>query len=110
MVQAGDLLGLVRAEVARILGFRCRDISDLYEGRKLLRPDSEAWRRGERFVGFYQALFDAMQGDGPRMVHWFRMHHDALGNSPFHLMIDEGRLEDVLEYLSGEENQWDQSN
>ena len=33
VVQAGELLGLYRAEVARLLGFHCEDISALYEGR-----------------------------------------------------------------------------
>lgn len=99
VVQAGDMLGLVRAEVARILGFRCEDIGALYDGRQLLQPGTRAWQQGEQFVRFYQALFDRFEGEGPRMIHWFRADNRALGNAPFYLMVDEGRLAEVLAFL-----------
>jgi len=99
VVQAGDMLGLVRAEVARILGFKCESITALYNGRLLLEEGSEAWRQGELFVRFYQVLDDLMAGEEPRMIHWFRREHAALGNSPFYLIVDEGRLDEVVEYI-----------
>lgn len=99
VVQAGEMLGLVRAEVARILGFKCESISALYDGRLLLEEGTPAWQQGMLFVQFYQALYDRMEGEGAKMVHWLRREHRELGNSPFYLIVDEGRLEDVVRYL-----------
>lgn len=96
VVQAGELLGLYRAEVARLLGLHCADIGALYEGRLLLLPGGEAWAQGRLFVRLYQTLYDAMAGDGPRMVHWLRAQQPALGSSPLLLMVDQGRLERAL--------------
>lgn len=96
VVQAGELLGLYRAEVARLLGFHCADVSALYEGRLLLLPGGRAWESGVLFVRLYQALHDRMAGDGPRMVHWLRADHPALGSSPFLSMVDGGGLERVV--------------
>ncbi|WP_303905928.1 antitoxin Xre/MbcA/ParS toxin-binding domain-containing protein [Thiohalomonas denitrificans] len=99
VVQAGDLLGLVRAEVARILGFKCESISALYNGRLLLEEGTKAWREAVLFVRFYQLLDERMAGDEARMVNWLRREQEALGSSPFYLIIDEGRLADVVAYL-----------
>lgn len=99
VVQAGDMLGLVRAEVARILGFKCESITALYNGRLLLEEDTEAWRQGKLFVRFYQALYDKMEGDESRMINWLRRDNKVLGNSPFYLIVDEGRLAVVQDYI-----------
>ncbi len=99
VVQAGELLGLYRAEVARILGVQCDDVSALYEGRWLLAPESAAWTQAALFVRLYSALFDRMAGDGPRMVHWLRADHAVLGCSPFLLMVDAGRLAEVVAFI-----------
>lgn len=94
------MLGLVRAEVARILGFKCESITALYNGRLLLEEDTEAWHQGKLFVRFYQALYDMMAGEESRMINWLRRENKVLGNSPFYLIVDEGRLAEVEEHLS----------
>ncbi len=99
VVQAGDLLGLVRAEVARILGFKCESISELYSGRLLLEEGTKAWRQAGLFVRFYQLLDERMAGDEARMINWLRREHGELGRSPFYLIIDEGRLAEVVAYM-----------
>ncbi len=93
------MLSLVRAEVARILGLKCEAISALYDGRLLLEEGTEAWDKGVLFVRFYQALYDAMDGEEASMVHWLRREHKALGTSPFYRIVDEGRLAEIVEYL-----------
>lgn len=95
------MLGLVRAEVARILGFRCESISALYNGALLLEPGTQAWQQGELFIRFYNLLYDQFDGNGARMVHWFRADNKDLGDSPFLLIIDGGELARVEAYLSG---------
>ena len=99
VVQAGEMLGLVRAEVARVLGFKCESISALYDGRLLLQEGTEAWQQGELFIRFYNRLYDRFDGDLAHMVHWFRADNKLLGNSPFLLIIDEGELEKVEAFL-----------
>ena len=94
------MLGLVRAEVARILGFKCESISALYDGRLLLQQGSTAWLQGELFILFFNLLYDRFAGNRARMVHWFRADNRELGNSPFLLIIDEGELARVEAYLS----------
>ena len=101
VVQAGEMLGLVRAEVARILGFKCENISALYDGRLLLEEGTEAWDSGVLFIRFYQVLYDRMDGVEPKMIHWLRGQKRELDNSPFYLIIDEGKLGFVLDYLEG---------
>lgn len=99
MVQASEMLGLVRAEMGRVLGFKCADFTALFEGRSVLEPGTHAYRQGELLVRFYQALYERMKGDSVQMIHWLRRQHRELGNSPFYLIIDEGRLEELLDYL-----------
>jgi len=99
VVQAGEMLGLVRAEVARLLEFKCESISALFDGKLVLEEGTTAWEQAVLFIRLYQALYDRMEGDGVRMIHWLRTHKRELDNSPFYLMVDEGRLGEVYEYL-----------
>ena len=96
------MLGLMRAEMGRILGFKCAEFTALFEGRSELEPGTDAYQQGVLFVRFYQALYDRMEGDSVQMVHWQRRPHKALGNSPFYLIIDEGRLAEVVQLLEAQ--------
>lgn len=102
VVQAGEMLGLVRAEVARILGFKCESISALYDGRLLLEEGTEAWQQGALFTRFYNRLYDRFDGDGAQMVHWFRAPNRELGDSPFYLIIDSAQLAMVEAHLASQ--------
>jgi len=99
VVQAGQLLGLYRAEVARLLGFQCESIGALCEGRIELIPDTLAWEQALLFIRLYQGLIDRFEGEGPRIYHWLRTDNRELGNSPFLLMIDEGELARVVAFV-----------
>lgn len=48
---------------------------------------------------FYHTLDAVIQGNEVAMNNWLRRHNETLGNAPFYLVVDEGRLEEVLEYL-----------
>ncbi|MDH5785852.1 MAG: DUF2384 domain-containing protein [Chromatiales bacterium] len=99
LIVASQQLSMQRAEMGRILGFKCADFTALFEGDALLQPGSQAWQQAERFVALFRLLRQRMADDRARMNHWLRRHHAALGNSPFYLMVDEGELETVLTYL-----------
>jgi hypothetical protein len=100
VIQAAEMLGLVRAEVGRILGFRCEQFSALYNGSRVLEEGTFAWEQGVLLVRFYQGLYDLMEGDEPRMINWLRRENRTLGNSPFYLMVDEGRLAEVVAFMA----------
>jgi hypothetical protein len=109
VVDAGEMLGIERAEVASIINFMCEGtgalfedrvvLGALFEDRVVLEPNTETWRRAELFVRLFEALYDAMDGNGVQMVHWLRSENPALDGEPLVIMEDQGRLADVLEVL-----------
>ena len=99
VLQVTALLDLYQAELARILGIRCGDIGQLASGRHCLQPDTDSWVRAEQFVRIYQLLYRRMQGDGVAMRHWLRVEQPRLDGIPHRLLVDEGRLDDVLACL-----------
>ena len=103
VVEAGDMLGLERADVATIIHFIREGAGALYEGRALIEPGSEAWDRSKLFVELYLSLDDAMGGNQAKMVRWLHTRNPALKNEePLVVLEDQGRLEDVLNALKRE--------
>ena len=103
VLQIAELLGLYQAELARILHFRCGDIGELAAARRCLEPGTDAWVRGQRFLCGYRALFARMHGDGVAMRHWLRVQQPGLGGVPHLLMVDDDRLDAVVDYLENSE-------
>lgn len=66
----------------------------------MLEEGTFAWEQGVLLVRFYQGLYDLMEGDEPRMINWLRRENRELGNSPFYLMVDEGRLAEVVAFMT----------
>ena len=99
VLQAAELLGLYRAELARVLNLQCGDIGRLSAAREHLVPGSRSWQQAVRFIRLYRALFAAMQADEAAMCHWLRADNRQLQGVPLLLLVDEGRLAEVLEYL-----------
>ena len=99
VLQITWMLDLYQAELARVLGIRCGDIGQLASGREHLVPATPAWTRARQFVRFYQLLFRYLAGDGVAMRHWLRIEQHGLGGIPHRLIIDEGRLDDVIGFL-----------
>jgi hypothetical protein len=96
---AADSLGLYRAELARILGRNCAEVSDVKTLQTLLRDDGDVRRQSENFVCFYRLLEQSLAHDSVAMVHWFRKQHAALGTTPFLAVVDEARLDEVIAQL-----------
>ncbi len=99
VLQITALLGLYQAELARILCIKCGDIGQLASGRRCLEPGSEPWRQARRLVRLYQALYARQDGNGAAMCHWLRVPQPVLGGVPHLLMVDDGRLVDVVHCL-----------
>ena len=99
VLQITWMLDLYQAELARVLGIKCGDIGQLANGYEQLSPDTDAWARARQLVNCYQLLFRHLAGDGVAMRHWLRIEQCGLGGIPHRLMVDEGRLDDVIEFL-----------
>ncbi|MBF0470821.1 MAG: hypothetical protein HQL48_05545 [Gammaproteobacteria bacterium] len=99
ILAAAEVLGLARAELARILGLRCPGITAFYSGELPLLPGSEVRLQGERLVCLHHLLQQQLGGVRSKMVHWLRREQPTLGGVPFYLIVDEGKLAHVLEYL-----------
>jgi len=99
VLQITAMLDLYQAELARVLKVRCGDIGELASGRRCLEPDSESWEQAQLFVRFYHALYRSRDGDGVSMRHWLRIENGALSGVPHLIIVDDGELARVVEYL-----------
>ncbi|MCG6936728.1 MAG: hypothetical protein LJE83_00955 [Gammaproteobacteria bacterium] len=96
---ATDTLGLYRAELARILGLNCADVSDSQNLELLFASNSSVRSQAELFVYFFQLLEILFPDDTVAMVHWFRRENSKLGTTPFLAMVDHGQLGKVVDVL-----------
>jgi hypothetical protein len=55
--------------------------------------------RPQAFICCYNLLYDAQRGNEVVMNNWLGQHNDALVNAPFFLIVENGRLEEVVGYL-----------
>lgn len=99
VVQVVELLGMYHAELARILGQQCGDIGKLTSGQRCLQRDSDAWQQAVLFIETYHLLFDYFEGDGVAMYHWMRADNSRLQGTPHFLIVDDGQLLVIHDYL-----------
>ena len=100
VLQATEMLALYNAELARILYLHCADIGKLASGKKYLEENSLSWRQAELFIQFYNNLYDCFIGDGVMMRHWLRVKDNVLGDTPFMLIVDKNKLNEVNIHLT----------
>jgi hypothetical protein len=101
VLQIVDMLGLYQAELARILRLKCADIGRLAAAQQSLEPATPAWEQALLLVRCYRALYIIKDGDGVAMRHWLRVPDVMLGGVPHLLIVDDGRLADVVAFLEG---------
>ena len=99
VLQIVDMLDLYQAELARMLRLKCSDIGRLAAARHCLEPVSPAWEQAQLLVRCYRALYVVQHGDAVAMRHWLRVADEALGGVPHLLMVDDGRLAEVVACL-----------
>ncbi len=99
VLQVIDMLDLYQAELARILGLQCGDIGELANTQTLLQPGSNAWIQAERLICFYRLLFRYKDGDGVAMRHWLRRTNPRFQQTPHLMLVDEGRLLELMAFL-----------
>lgn len=93
------MLVLLNAELARVLKLQCGDIGRLSEGQTYMQPQSVEWQQAQQFIHLYNLIYDKFDGDAMAMRHWFSSESKSLKAVPLLLVIDDGRLEDVIDYL-----------
>ena len=96
---ACDNLGLVRAELARILGLMCQDVSDSRVLEQRLRNNSDCQQYAIHFVTLYAELEKCFQHNNVAMINWFRKHNVQLGTTPFLAIVDSHRLLETITAL-----------
>jgi len=96
VLQVSQMLGLYHAELASILKIQCADVGDLANARRMLDVDSVAWQQAEKLILIFQGLFKKFSGNEALMCNWLRKQNASLDGVPLYLMVDEGRVGDVL--------------
>jgi hypothetical protein len=90
------MFAMYQAELARILCVTCADIGLMASGKHFLVPDSKAWQQAIRFVRLYELLYETFNGNEAAICHWLRAENPVLNGIPLYLMVDSGRLVDVV--------------
>lgn len=99
VLQITTMLGMLQAELARVLGVNCGDIGQLSSGRQVIEAETLSWTQAKLFVRFYQGLYIRMNGDGVAMRHWLRIENNTLKGVPHLLIVDEGRLAELVSHV-----------
>ena len=99
VLQITQMLGIYHAELARILHLQCADIGELNNAHKTLVKNSAAWKQAEKYIELYEYLYVLKNGDEALMNNWLRKQHEILGAAPLYLMVDELRIDDVINIL-----------
>lgn len=102
VLQASQMLAMLNAELARVLELQCADIGMLAAAQVTLQPKTIAWQQAQRFIQFYNLLYDKYSGDAVAMRHWLRSENKILAGVPLLLIIDDGHLEDIMHFLDTE--------
>lgn len=100
LVQVSQMLGLYHAELARILHIKCKDIGDLVSANKYIPRDSQQWQYAEQFIYVYELLYIYADGDEVKIYNWLRRQQATLGATPLYMMVDEQRIDEVINWLS----------
>ena len=93
------MLGMYQAELARVLGLQCGDIGDFAVAKRTLQSASPEWEKARSFVSLYEQLYQYFAGDAVAMYHWLRAKQTELAGVPLLLMVDEGRLDELVDWL-----------
>ena len=99
MLQITQMLGVYNAELARILRVQCNDIGELSSANNVISIDSSSWVEAEKYIKIFECLYELHQGNEALMNNWIRKNHKQLQAVPLYLMVDELRIDDVLDVL-----------
>jgi len=99
VLQVTQMLGIYHAELARILHVQCADIGALSNAEKTISKNTTQWHQAEKYIKLYEGLYILFNGDEPLINNWLRKNNKSLKSVPLYLMVDELRIDDVLNAL-----------
>lgn len=97
---AAEQLQLQRAELARILGLHCDDVSDAIQLEWLMQSSQAITHKAERFILMYRLIENYCQQNKINITRWFRYEHPQLKSSPFIAVVNHGAIEEVIALLN----------
>ena len=100
VLQVTDMLGLYRAELARILVLQCSDVGDLYCTGNYIQKGSRSWQYAESLIKVYEILYEKFSANEAMIYHWLRKENKALAGAPLYIMVDQQKIEEVLFFVS----------
>ena len=103
VLQVSQMLGLFHAELASILKLQCGDVVELASAKKTLNVNSIAWQQAGKLILIFEKLYIKFQGDEALMCNWLRRKNSELDGFPLYLMVDDGLIDNCLEYLQKRE-------
>ncbi len=99
VLQISEMLGMYHAELARVLKLQCADIGKLASIQQFIEPGTVAWEQAVLFVRFYQTLYKMHCGNEIAIYNWIRVENKQLKGTPLLLIVDNSRLEYVLNFI-----------
>ena len=103
VLQVSHMLGLYHAELARILKLQCADVGELANAQQFLEVNSIAWQQAEKFILLFESLYLKFHGNEALMCNWLRKQNSILNGIPLYLMVDEGFIDNCLNYLHSQQ-------
>jgi len=96
VLQITQMLGIYHAELARILHLQCADIGELSNANNVISKNSAPWFEAEKYIEIYENLYLSHDGNEALINNWLRKENKKLQAIPLYLMVDELRIDDVL--------------
>lgn len=88
---------LLGAELGRILGWKCPQITAFAKGELQLDPLQPEWRRANNLLALHRWLEGRFPDDSVALYHWLHRPLAGFDGVTAHrLMIDQDRLEELL--------------
>ena len=99
VLQITQMLGIYHAELARILHLQCADIGELSNANNVIYKNSVSWAEAEKYIELYEYLYLSHKGNEALINNWLRKENKKLQAVPLYLMVDELRIDDVLDVV-----------
>jgi len=96
VLQITQMLDIYHAELARILHLQCADIGELSNANNVISKNSVPWFEAEKYIELYECLYFSYDGNEALINNWLRKKNEKLQAIPLYLMVDELRIDDVL--------------